>query len=293
MRVHIITDADLDGAGSLFCLLNIHTNDAVTYTVTTEKKFRNDILKWQLNDSFSNYDLVYICDLNIKDEINLVDVSNVVVFDHHAEHAENIHLYTKAKPVVKDYPSCALLIYHSFKLANKLTDYQKLLVQLISDYDSYTLKYPQSLRLNYVFWNYTGSRTDKFLADFKDGFKGFNNFQKNAISITENKLKTYLETATFFAGKINLGENEYNLVAGFFEFGPNEIASYIIDKYKSDIAMLINIKTHTVCFRKSKTCNVHLGKLASKLANGGGHEMAAGCQLNDTIINLTKLLQPC
>ena len=32
--------------------------------------------------------------------------------------------------------------------------------------------------------------------------------------------------------------------------------------------------------------------LAEKLADGGGHEAAAGSLLNDTIINITKLLQP-
>ena len=35
-----------------------------------------------------------------------------------------------------------------------------------------------------------------------------------------------------------------------------------------------------------------MGKLASKLMDGGGHEDASGGSLNDTIINITKFLKP-
>jgi len=35
-----------------------------------------------------------------------------------------------------------------------------------------------------------------------------------------------------------------------------------------------------------------MAKLAEKLCDGGGHDDAAGGSLNDTIINITKLLKP-
>jgi nanoRNase/pAp phosphatase (c-di-AMP/oligoRNAs hydrolase) len=35
-----------------------------------------------------------------------------------------------------------------------------------------------------------------------------------------------------------------------------------------------------------------MGKLAAKIMDGGGHEDAAGGTLNDTVINITKLLKP-
>ena len=45
--------------------------------------------------------------------------------------------------------------------------------------------------------------------------------------------------------------------------------------------------------RKNKNCGIDLGKLAKQLSSGGGTSDVAGCILNDTIINITKLLQPC
>jgi len=67
---------------------------------------------------------------------------------------------------------------------------------------------------------------------------------------------------------------------------------YILRENNADVILLINLKSKTVCYRKSKTCDLDVGKLAEKLADGGGHEAAAGSLLNDTIINITKLLQP-
>jgi len=90
-KIHVFTDADLDGAGSFLALKLAYKNAIISYSVTTEKKFREDILNWQLKDSFKNYDTVYICDLNIKNEIALIDRNNVIVFDHHAEHVDYLH----------------------------------------------------------------------------------------------------------------------------------------------------------------------------------------------------------
>ena len=66
-KIHIFTDADLDGAGCIFLLKKIYKN--FTYQVTTEKKFREDFLNWQLKNKISEFHKVIICDLNLKDNI--------------------------------------------------------------------------------------------------------------------------------------------------------------------------------------------------------------------------------
>ena len=75
-------------------------------------------------------------------------------------------------------------------------------------------------------------------------------------------------------------------------FSPNEIAERIIDEYEVDFVIMINIKGKSVYMRRSKNCTLNMGKLASVLIEGGGHEDAAGGILNDSIINITKLLKP-
>ena len=291
-KIHVFTDADLDGAGCFLMLKTAFPNDSITYSVTTEKKFRSSILGWLERDDFSNYDKVFVCDLNIKNDISLINQPNVIVFDHHAEHAERLDEYTLAKPVVKDYSSCTLLLYRSLKLEEKLNDYQKLLVKIVDDYDSYTLSLPFSKPLNQVFWSYTGDRIIKFENDFNKGFFGFNQFQKNALKITQNKIERFFKEETIYKGNLRIGGNDYNVAGVFISFSPNEIAERIIEDYKVDFVIQINLKGKAVYMRRSKNCTLNLGKLASKLMDGGGHNDAAGGTLNESIINITKFLKP-
>ena len=288
-KIHIITDADLDGAGSYLCLKQAYLDTTLTYSVTTEKKFISDIAYFK----FEDYDLVIISDLNLKEsEIRLCDLKNVIVIDHHAEHIELIDNYKNAKPIVKDYPSCTKLIYDTFKLENKLNKNQKLLIKLIDDYDSYTLSLPFSKPLNQVFWSYTGDRISKFENDFKDGFFGFNQFHKNALKIIENKIDRFFKEETIHKGNLKIGENNYNIAGVMVSFSPNEIAEHILEKYDVDFVIMINLKGKSVYMRRNKKCTLNMGKLAAKIMDGGGHEDAAGGNLNESIINITKFLKP-
>jgi nanoRNase/pAp phosphatase (c-di-AMP/oligoRNAs hydrolase) len=288
-KIHIITDADLDGAGSYLCLKYAYLDASISYSVTTEKKFLTDIAFFE----FKKYDLVIISDLNLKeDEIKLCDFKNVIIIDHHAEHINLIDNYKNAKPIIKDYPSCTKLIYDTFKLESKLNKNQKLLVKLIDDYDSYTLSLPFSKPLNQVFWTYTGDRVKKFEEDFKNGFFGFNNFHKNALKIVENKINNFFKEETIHCGNIKISSNNYKVAGAMVSFSPNEIAENIIEKYNVDFVIMVNLKGKSVYLRRSKKCTLNMGILAAKLIDGGGHHDAAGGILNDTIINITKLLKP-
>ena len=286
-KIHIITDADLDGAGSYLCLKQAYKDNTLTYSVTTEKKFISDIAYFK----FEDYDLVIISDLNLKEsEIRLCDLKNVIVIDHHAEHMQLIENYKNAKPIIKDYSSCTKLIYDTFKLENKLNKNQKLLVKLIDDYDSYTLNLPFSKPLNQVFWSYTGDRVSKFENDFKDGFFGFNQFQKNALKIIENKIERFFKEETIHRGNLKIGDKNYNVAGVVVTFSPNEIAERIISTYGVDFVIMINLAGKSVYMRRSVDCSLNMGIVAAKLMDGGGHADAAGGTLNDTVINITKLL---
>ena len=254
-KIHIITDADLDGVGSYLCLKYAYEKASISYSVTTEKKFLTDISFFD----FSKYDLVIISDLNLKkEEIKLCDYKNVMVIDHHAEHSELLDDYKNAKTIIKDYTSCTKLIFDNFKLDQKLNKNQKLLVKLIDDYDSYTLSLPFSKPLNQVFWSYTGDRIVKFENDFKNGFFGFTQFHKNALKIIQNKIDRFFKEETIHTGNLKIGNKNYNIAGVMVSFSPNEIAENIIDKYKVDFVIMINIKGKSVYMRRSKDCTLNL-----------------------------------
>ena len=72
----------------------------------------------------------------------------------------------------------------------------------------------------------------------------------------------------------------------------NEICEYLLKEKGADIAFFVNPDASHVSFRKNKSCDVDVSKLAAKLCEGGGHEYAAGGKITETFMNFTKLLTP-
>ncbi len=93
-------------------------------------------------------------------------------------------------------------------------------------------------------------------------------------------------------GNLKIGENNYNIAGVMVSFSPNEIAEHILEKYDVDFVIMINLKGKSVYMRRNKKCTLNMGKLAAKIMDGGGHEDAAGGNLNESIINITKFLKP-
>jgi nanoRNase/pAp phosphatase (c-di-AMP/oligoRNAs hydrolase) len=163
---------------------------------------------------------------------------------------------------------------------------------LADDYDSYELKLKDSYNLNAVFWAYQGDKFEKFKTDFFNGFFGFNTFQHNIIKFNERRLKTLKQSLQVFGATIPIQNKPTKFVSVFASECINEIAEYIINRHKSDIGVVINLKSGKVSLRKSNNCDVHLGELAQKMLNGGGHAYAAGGTLEEQFVNLTKIFKP-
>lgn len=103
----------------------------------------------------------------------------------------------------------------------------------------------------------------------------------------------YFKESDLYKGSVVLGGTSYNILGAFFSTNPHSIANKALEDHGGDIIFLINIEKNVVLMRKNKNCGIDLGKLAKQLSSGGGTSDVAGCVLNDTIINITKLLQPC
>ena len=291
-RIHIFTDCDLDGAVSLLTfrwLLNLKNT---THTVTRVSDFKKLFSKFP----FARYEKVFILDLDVsQDCLELVDRKNVVIVDHHDTHVQNKHKYKYATAIIEQCTSCAKLVYKKFKQDIQLTEQQQYLVLLADDYDSYELKLKDSYHLNIVLWNYQGDRFGKFERDFGKGFVGFNKFQKNIITFHERKLKSLKESIQVFHATIPINKKSLKFVSTFADSCINEIAEHIIQKHKSDVGIVVNLKSKKVSLRKSNDCDLHLGDFSKKILNGGGHEYAAGGVLdqnNDDFCSFTKLFKP-
>ena len=290
----VFTDCDLDGCGSYTVFKWLMGNKNIPCEITTINNFRKTFTTWLQHNKLSNYDQVFIFDLDVSACADLVDDKKITIIDHHDTHIKNSN-YTKATTILKTYTSCCKLIYNELVKNNphvKLTPQQKLLILMVDDYDCYELKVPHSYDLNIVLWSYKGRRLEKFLEDFGNGFFGFSDLHKNMIGFNHKKISRLKKECEVHHANIPIGGTTYKFVSTFADSCINEMADHILDKYDGDIGLVVNVKTKKVSFRKNKRAKLDLGKLANKLTDGGGHEYAAGGTLNENFLEFTKIFQP-
>jgi len=288
----VFTDIDLDGAVS-YLYLSWVSGTQLPVITTRVNDFKNSFQGWLKWHDPSNYDQIYILDLDVsQDALELVDLPNVVIIDHHDTHVQNKHLYKNAKTFITEKTSCARHIYDLFKNKTTIADEQKFLVLLADDYDCYKLQLPQSHELNLLYWNYQGDKLAKFRNDFNDGFFGFTEDQQKTIKFYKRSIELVISELQLHSATIPINGKTYTCISTFASKHINDVADYILKQTGADIGFVVNLETHKVSLRRSKDTDIHLGNLAKSLLDGGGHEYAAGGLLNDKFMQFSELFSP-
>lgn len=291
-KIHVFTDADLDGTISYMTLCWFFDRK-LPVTVTTESNFLQDYNAFLKNNNPDYFSRIYILDMSVVKHIELIDKKNVTIVDHHLDSVKCDKVFKHARTLFKEEGSTCKLLYNKLKESFKkdVTQKQKILISLGHDYDSYTLKHKEvSLGLNTLFWNLQGNRNEKFTDKYYEGFGGFTNEDVRIISFYKNKIEKHLKETPIYYGTVPISDKNVKVCSTFADFNINEIAQEIIERTNSDIGIVVNLRTESVSFRKSKTCTVNLNNLANKISDGGGHDAAAGGKLTKTFMEFSKLL---
>lgn len=289
--IYLFTDHDLDGAGCYFLLRTYIGND-FNLKQTSEKRFTEDFNSLNNKDSYKK---IYIFDLDIiKDHVDIIDLNNVVYMHHRNLEGSSIIKTQHLRNESDECTSCTKLLYTKLKdkLKTPLTNEQKSLIALIDDYDSYNLKSPNSLKLNYFYWSFKYDKAQKFYENFKEGFYGFSNYQNKIVSDCEEKFNTIYKNLKIFKGEIDVGGQKLVICSTFNSFSPSEICHKIINDHKCDVVINVNLNTNYLNIRKNPNCTLHLGNFAKKLFDGGGDLKVAGGHLNKNFLVLSKQLYP-
>ena len=294
-RIAVWSDVDLDGAASQLVIRWMQryygvSSAEIEVSCSTSSKLRAEFTKWLNSHKVADYDEIYFVDLDTIPIIDLIDHDNVYIYDHHKSHIYQRHLYQHAIATVDECKSTAQLIYNTFKaeLGGFLTDEQKKLILIVSDYDSYTLDFKESKKLNTVYWGYIGNRIQQFMTEWENGFSGFNESHLNTIRQYENNLQCLIRDLEPFKGEYEGS----TVISVFCTTAHNDIAEYVIDKFKADIVALVNTRISTVSFRKRVGCEVDLSVVAHELCEGGGHAAAAGGKIIPSFLEFAKTLSP-
>lgn len=289
----VFTDLDLDGCCSylVHCWAQQKKPNVVTLKVSN---LREKFLGWLNHHKLEDYKRVYFFDLDTTEIQDLIDKKNVCIFDHHKTHKEEI--YKSAEYYIDPtQTSCSKLLYkyyNTLESLGNLTVEQKHLVALVNDYDCYELKFPESNKLNFLFWHQNGNKLQNFVNDFEHGFHGFNKEQNKIITYHYYKFKKLAQEVNLFKSVFTINKKDYNFIGTFADSYVNDLCQHIIDNNNCDVCMMINLRNKRVYLRKSKQCDLDLGKFAKKICNGGGHEYAAGGELTEAVLALSKQFEP-
>ena len=288
-KIMVWTHWDLDGVLCYLLIKWTFPKAIIEYQATTVQSFRNMYTTWLSKNNTEDYDKIFIMDLGVFEDKDLIDLENVFIIDHHIGHDNTT--YKKAKTIIKEYDSAGMLAYKLFKkLYNiQLTRAQLHLLLLSNDFDSYKLEHNDSNKLNIIFWD-TTNKFEAFIKNFINGFNGFSVQQHNIIKLHDLKLEKYRKESEIFKGTVKIQGKDRCVCAIFATEYINEIADILLNDHSAEIALVVNTKTNHVSYRRAKTSDINLFELAFKLAKGAGHEYSAGSEISENFINFTKTL---
>jgi len=291
--IFCFTHHDLDGLVSALVVKWAHPDHEFAYKTTTPTNFREDYNKWLNHNKPEDYDTIFIMDLDIHEDCELVDAEYITIIDHHLTHVEGGEYYN-ADLVIEEYSSAAKLAYRTFKERYKVnfTPHQLLLVAIADDYDSYALNIDGSKILNAIFWQ-TQKRFEVFMKQFENGYHGITDQQKTMYSIYKKELEDVLSNLSYFIAKDYKYDGEkYYVIATFATKHINDVADHLIENGSPDIAIVVNKQSNHVSWRRGNDSKVELNKLAEKLTDGGGHAYAAGGKITEEFLAFAKKLKP-
>lgn len=282
----------IDGACS-YLIMRWLRGDNIEVRYTTAKRFRQDFVDWQIAAGVTTYAKIFVVGLDVSKSIDAIDMSNVVIIDHHDTHVELKHLYSNAKTAIASTTSTTRLLFRLFRdeLIKRLTPQQLQLIALVNDHVSGARKLAQSSGINALYWSYSGDRLQRFAQDFSKGFQSFNAHQKASISLYNKKLAHLINDLEIFQGNVPFRGINNKILSTFATTSYDEITHHLLDKYQGDIAIIVNLQTQSVFMKKSPKCEVPLGKLAERLCDGGGSSDHAGGAVTDKFLDFCKTLQ--
>jgi oligoribonuclease NrnB/cAMP/cGMP phosphodiesterase (DHH superfamily) len=291
-NIFIFTDKDMDGAGCVLVAKWALPAANIKFTSANELNFKETFIKWwAIADNRHSFDQIFICDINVAaDHADILDDPKICIVDHHSNKDNIKALYKRATLVCdrKAKSSARLMV----DLLSPTPDHQqRALLELIDDYDSNTLSIPASLDLNTIFYAMQGDRVATFVKQYFHGFAPWTLEQQNILKFHNLKLQQVLENLKIYHVDLLLEGAVRKIFSTFADYSVNDVARYIINKYSADITIVVNLKNKTVSFRKNKSCNYDISKLAKQLVDGGGHENAAGGVLSDKMLTFSKLFK--
>ena len=274
-------NSDLDGVGSAVLLGNIFKN--FEYRHCFFGNFEEQYRIWA-KTGLDQYEKVFIVGMSLNQNLlKTLDDPRVVIVN---DRLSGLKVWDSML-IEGECSSCTRLLYTKFKDRVAFTSDLKRFVLFVDDYNGYTLKYAETKYLNALYRRSGGNRFITFVKRFQNGFDGFTDKEVEIAESFFKELEKEVDSISIFEGVVK----NYKVISTITLFSVNEIAAYLLEKYKSDVVIIMNPDTQSVSFRKSLNSEIDIVWMAEKLCDGGGGPHASGGKITPKFLEFTKTLK--
>ena len=286
----VFVNNNIDGATSFLLFKWLTGKKNLVCKTVSKNSFPSVYDRWCKHVDLDTIDNIYVFDLDVPKYVDMLPADKLVIIDSDPYHDATRYKSGTKTFISTESGSCSKLVYDLFnnKFDTELTKAQKILMLLVDDCVSYNFSLNGSYELGLIFDNYQGDRVNKFLQEFISGFKGFTVKHKAIIGFYKNKISDIKKNLEVFESQLTIGDKKYKFVSAFTGLFINEISDWLLNAFKGDISIVINVGSNRVSFRRSDNCTVDLSKLSKKLADGGGKQYSAGGYITDKLLQLSK-----
>ncbi len=274
--------ADIDGMGSIV-LANKYYDNNVDYILCEVK----DLSELFENVDFSNYEIIYLCDLPlVPSAIKVLEnhkeiTSKLKHFDHHASYGENTLKYINSVIDINGRKTCGTELFYNYltSIDNKLNNnFYKTFVEATREQDTWDFE-KEGYNAKLLASTHALIGPDSYIElicslDDSDDFK--------LPKLFENLYKSDLDKQKHYINFIN----DNLLITNYKNY---KIGVTIAEQYRSivgdeicrlrpelDFVMIINYSRNTVSLRCIKD-DIDLNDICLQFHHdGGGHKKAAG-----------------
>ena len=282
MNVFLWTNCDLDGVASTIILGNAFAKSNFDYQCVFFGDFEKKYTEW-FNENSNKYDKIFIVGIPLdQNTINKIDDKKVIII---SDKKENIKVYDSTL-IDDDTTSCAKLLYKKFKDKFEFSSDLKKLIVYVDDYNSYELKTRESKILNGLFRKSGNNRFYNFVNKFWSGYQELSESELRLSSSFYKDLNSELENLCLYQGEYK----GHSVIATFAKGSANEIANSLLDNYDYEIAIIVNVNTQFVSFRKKRNSSADIKFMAENICNGGGSVNSSGGKLTQKFLDFTTTL---
>jgi oligoribonuclease NrnB/cAMP/cGMP phosphodiesterase (DHH superfamily) len=282
MNVFLWTNCDLDGVASTIILGNAFAKSNFDYQCVFFGDFEKKYTEW-FNENSNKYDKIFIVGIPLdQNTINKIDDKKVIII---SDKKENIKVYDSTL-IDDDTTSCTKLLYKKFKDKFEFSSDLKKLIVYVDDYNSYELKTREAKILNGLFRKSGNNRFYNFVNKFWSGYQELSESELRLSSSFYKDLNSELENLCLYQGEYK----GHSVIATFSKGSANEIANSLLDNYDYEIAIIVNVNTQFVSFRKKRNSSADIKFMAENICNGGGSVNSSGGKLTQKFLDFTTTL---